>query len=381
VPQVKRRGPNSYTIIVYLGRDENGKKRCYNETFHGSPNQARHRAAELQVELKRRTGPKKAAMNLAEYFDFWLKRVKDTITERTYETYDWHVRRMVPLIGKLQLYTLSPLELQENLIGFEGLSPRSIRGIFGTLRTALRQAQAWGIIGTDPTKGLRSPRVPRKERRVLRPRELMLLLETAKEYRHYLVIRMLATTGMRLGEVLGLKWRDVDFEGETVVIQRAVDTRNRKLNVEPKTESSRRIMPLDPETTLLLKAKKRELERAKISPLNILDSLVFQPEPVNGKLLPMRDDAVRKTLQRALKKAGLSRIRVHDLRHTAGSILLASGVSLPDVADFLGHGNPATTAAVYAHPINRNANVAKVLTKQSDKMSDKNPESHITSGF
>lgn len=369
--EIKRRGVNRYTISVYMGRDKSGKRIYHYETFHGSPQQAKQRGHELETELKSRTGPKGLDMTVGEYLADWLERIDGTVSPRTYETYAWHVKRLIPGIGKFLMYNLSALDLQDNLRDFRGLSPRTVRGIYGTLRTALRQAVSWGILKKDPTEGLRTPRVPRKERPVLSAENLQKLLEAAKGYRYYLVIRILAFTGMRLGEVLGLKWRDIDFSAGTVVIQRAVDTKHRSLKEDTKTASSRRTIVLDQETLALLKEQKSKIEKSKVKPIRIENILVFQPEIVGGKLLPVRDDAIRRTLNSALKKAEIPHIRIHDLRHTAGSILLSEGISLTNVADFLGHSSPATTASVYAHVLKRSFNVADVLKSRADKNADR----------
>jgi integrase len=145
--------------------------------------------------------------------------------------------------------------------------------------------------------------------------------------------------------VLGLTWQDIDFSDGTVVVRRSVDTRNRRVKPDTKTSSSRRTIPLDADTLTLLRAMYSELIRSKLKPINIRDHADHDFK------LPVRDDSVRRTLNRALKKAGLPHIRVHDLRHTAGSLLVAAGVPMPTVADFLGHSSPATTASVYAHAI------------------------------
>ncbi|MDD2444114.1 MAG: tyrosine-type recombinase/integrase [Desulfotomaculaceae bacterium] len=116
------------------------------------------------------------------------------------------------------MYNISTMDLQQGLT-FEGLTARTIRGIYGTLKTALRQAMAWGLLGYDPTVGLRAPRVPRKKRRVLSLEGITALLEAAKPYKYYLVIRILALTGMRLGEALGLRWQDIDFKKGILTIQ------------------------------------------------------------------------------------------------------------------------------------------------------------------
>lgn len=286
------------------------------------------------------------------------------VSERTWQTYSWHVRRLKPHAGSLPLYGLTAGTLQEALEGLFKELPASTQKITGTLRTALRQAVAWGYLPSDPTVGLRVPKVPRRERVVLGREELIRLLDLLKEYRHGLAVRMLVLTGMRLGELLGLKWSDVDFRKGTVTIRRAADTRGRKLKSDPKTPAARRTLVLDQETLCFLEERRRAIAKEKVSPLRRNDELVFENE---GR--PLSGNSVRRTLLRAIRKAGFPHIRVHDLRHTAGSILLDAGVPLAAVSAILGHSSPATTAAIYMHEVRKAGNVADVLgvDKKADK--------------
>lgn len=335
-----------------------------NETFYGSLSQARQRAAELEV-AKRRYGPKQAAKTVGEYLLVWLEKIKGTVSERSHETYSWHVKKLLPVVGGLPLYDLTGFDLQEGLGKLTG-SPKTVKDIYNTLKTAFRQAVAWGLLGVSPAEGLRSPKVTRGEKRVLTPEELNKLLEVVQPYKHYLIIRLLALTGARLGEVLGLTWNDVNFAEGTLTIKRAVSIRKRKLK-DTKTTSSKRTLKLDPETLNLLAALRNRQEKGNVASLRRGETLIFNSP--DGR--PVKDSSVRKTLNLALKKAGLAHIRIHDLRHTAGSLLLDAGYSFPVAAAFLGRSSPATTAAVYAHAVRKGASVAEVLDLQSGKKSGK----------
>ncbi|MBO8128045.1 MAG: site-specific integrase [Peptococcaceae bacterium] len=370
--QVRRRGKNKYTISVYLGRDAQGKRRYHYETFYGTLTQARHRAAELEVQLKRKTGPRNAAMKLSEYLQMWLARIKDTVAERTWDTYSWHVRKLTECAGHLQLYNISAMELQDALGNLQHLSPKSVRGICATLRTALRQAVSWGLLATDPTMGIKTPRVEPKKRKILTKEEHQRLLEATRHFKHGLVIYLLAETGMRLGEVLGLTWQDVSFERKTITISRAADVRHRKLNTEPKNVHSIRTIQINDKMVALLKEHKRKQENAKVTPFNRADDLVFKSD--DGRVL--KEQSVRRTLKKALKKAGIQdHMRIHDLRHSAGSLLLEAGYSLASVAEFLGHSNTSTTSSIYAHAVRRAGCVSDACAPITDKPADRAQES------
>ena len=228
---------------------------------------------------------------------------------RTWENYEWHVRRLKAAAGHLSLWGLTAGTLQEALAKLTG-SARTVRDSYATLRTALRQAVGWGMLPSNPTAGLRTPKVPRTEKRVLTREELERLLDAARHYKHHLVIRLLGLTGLRLGEVLALRWRDVDLAHGTATVCQSVDLRRRTLK-DTKTDAAVRAIRLDPETVALLREHRRSQAESPVTPLRRGADLVFRAS--DGR--PLKESAVRKTLNRALRKAGIDHIRVHDLRH------------------------------------------------------------------
>jgi len=373
VARVIKKDTNRYLIEVFLGRGPDGR-RYHQEGFRGTLSQAKRYAAELEARLKPRLGPSRAAITVAEYLDMWLERIRDTVSERAWRTYRWHVERLKPAVGHLSLYALSAGALQEALAehklagGFEGLSRRTLKGLYGTLRTALRQAVAWGYLPIDTTLGLKAPRVGRTDRRVLTREELEeRLLPALAGYRHGLLVRLIAVTGMRLGEALGLKWCDLDLEKGVVTVRRAADCRTGELKDEPKTPAGVRRIVLDAETPRLLRAHREAQKGRKVAHIR-REELVFAS--ADGR--PVREKAVRLTLKRALRKAGLPPIRVHDLRHGAATILLQSGIDLASVAAFLGHACPATTAAIYTHPQRSGCSVvADAVSREADREADR----------
>lgn len=348
--QIRKRATDVYQISIFVGRDEEGKRKFNYETFYGSKAEAKARAAELEVELQRKVAVKHRMKDLAKLLDWWLEDIRDTVYERTYEKYVWHVKRLKPVVGELQLYELTPIELRVRLKEIQGLSERTVKDLYCTLRTALNAANALEIIHSDLMRGVKAPKVVRKDRPVLSLNELTIFLNTAKEYKHYLVLRILALTGMRTGEVLGLKWRDIDFEQGLVTITRAADTKHRKLK-DTKTENSKRVIELDEETVQEL----NNLRKQATARVNAND-LIFQ----NGDGRPLRYNAVRRTKERVLAKSGLHHIRLHDLRHGVASILIDQGQPVTMVASALGQ-TPSTTANTYSHALRRGKSIASIL--------------------
>lgn len=179
--------------------------------------------------------------------------------------------------------------------------------------------------------------------KIFNPEQLAAYLEAARETRYHALLRLLAVTGMRLGEALGLKWADVNLRNGTVTVRRSIDTRKGRPKPEgdeTKTAAARRTVRLDGETLALLAEIKQRQAKQRVLLLRQEGAFVFN-NPGTGKLVSIH--AVHRAHRRALKLAGLPHIRIHDLRHTAASILIAAGVPVTTVADLLGHATAATT--------------------------------------
>ena len=368
---IRKVGDNTYSITIYLYTDENGKRVNHYDRFYGTKRKAEAHARILEAQLKRNPeGPRKAAMTLGEYLQKWIVEYKDDVTTRTWETAEWHVKRLIPVVGSLPLYNLTPPELRSALKdGFPNLAPSSVKNIYGTLRTALRRAVGDGILMTDPCQGIRTPKVPRIKREVLGLSQLPALLEKANEHKHHLVVRVLVLTGMRLGEALGLKWEDINLKRGTATIVRSIDTRKRKPKDEgdeTKTENSRRTIKLDPETMQLLVQAIQQRQAEYRGSLPLEKQYVFGTGD-----RPLGDYSVRRTLNAALKKAKFDHIRIHDLRHGVGSILVDGGEELARAAALLGH-TPETLLRTYTHALRHGEGLAGMLLK--DESAEKSAE-------
>lgn len=346
---IRKRGTNVWQIIIYLGKDENGKKINHFETFIGTKTQANTRGIMLEAEIKRNTNSKGKIVNVSDMLDFWLKEIKKTVSDRTLGKYTYHVRKLKPIVGDLKLYELKPLDLKQQLDKIEGLSPRTVKDLYCSLRTAFTLASTWDLVRVDMMKGIKAPKLEHKERNVLKEDQLRLFIDSAKKYKHYLVLRILALTGMRIGEVLGLKWEDINWNRGEITVVRSANTRTRVLK-DTKTKQSPRTILLDEETLLLLKHHKK-------NSLKSIENLIFHEE---GK--PLRYNAVRRTKDKVLKSTGLQHIRLHDLRHGVGSIMLDNGSSMTEVAELLGQ-KPSTTAGIYSHAMRKGKSLAFTLNK------------------
>ena len=222
---------------------------------------------------------------------------------------------------------------------------RSIPNVLRTLRSFFSWAVEEGLVSTNPVENpSRIFKVDEPFRGdFLRPEEVPAYLEglRAKAPRHFAILRTMAFTGLRLGEALGLEWGDIDWNGGFLTVQRA---RWREHTTSPKTAGSIRRVNLSPETIEVLREHRRAEAAAALKAGRPMPEKVF----VNEAGSPMDESKVRKAHAKALKAAGLRRIRVHDLRGTFAALLVSAGVPIYHVSRMLGHSDPATTARHYA---------------------------------
>ncbi len=274
------------------------------------------------------------------------------------------MRRLTPLIGKTRLNSLTPAaverayaELQAN-----GLSGRSVVQAHTVLHNALKKALQWGLLGRNPTEAVSVPRPERHEMKTFDEDQVRALFEATKEDPLHALWVLLTTTGLRLGEALGLRWDDVDFVNRRLVVRRALQRQSGSglVFVEPKTSRSRRTVHFPEGTSEVLHAHRvLQLEAKFRLETNWEDqNLVFCRD--GGS--PIDPTQVSQKLFRILTRAGLPQIWVHDLRHTAATLHLARGENPKVVQELLGHSNISITMDTHSHvtPVMHAAAAAKM---------------------
>ena len=290
---------------------------------------------------------------LGQYLDRWLaESVRHSVRPKTYMNYELCVRRLLPYVGRVRMRALTPEHIQHALgkLLDSRLSARTVRQVHMVLRCALKQAVLWRVLATNPSDAVKAPRADRKEMRTLNEDEVRRLLSVTAGTRHHSLWIFLVTTGVRLGEALALKWSDLDVAAATVKIRRSLQRQGRGAGlvyVEPKSARSRRTVPLSAETVAVLASHRTDLddEREHAGDVWQENDLIF-PSPIGRP----RDMAYLSfTFHRALRRAGLPRLRIHDLRHTAATHLLNRHVHPKVVQDLLGHSTIAITLDTYSH--------------------------------
>lgn len=285
-----------------------------------------------------------------QYLSEWLQHVSGTVEIGTAENYATNVHRITERIGGLFLGKLTPMDIQRFANNLPAdWSPFTRRDVYKVLHMALRQAVKWRLLPYDPSAGVKAPPVPKREMTVWTKDEAERFLAAANENRFGALFRLTVMTGMRQGELLGLRWSDVDFEtGMVQVTHSLVWPAHQPPQLKnPKTRSSQRRIPLDAETLDVLRVHRvRQLkDRLAAGPEWEDLDLVF-PGPNGGY---QRKKSLGQNMRPICRKADVPVIRFHDLRHTQATLLLAANVHPKVVAERLGHSRVGITLDVYSH--------------------------------
>ncbi len=352
--QIIKRSEKTWLVRIFLGRDGNGKRKYFNKTIHGSKKDAQKFLTEKNREMDLGISIQPAAMTLNEFLDKWLSEsVKQKTREQTANNYAWLMKKYVrPTLGAKRLSNITTLDAQKlwNQMTAKGLTPRTVRYTNTILKYAFKQAIQWNFLSKNPCEFCVLPRNIKREMQCLSPQQAVKFLETAKESKHFCLFLLAIETGLRPSEFLALRWQDINFEKAILSVQRAMLElpKGKFRSDEPKTLKSRRTIPLSNTLIDELKRHRRKQLEQKMklgSDYQIFD-LIFANETGS----PFTKQHVRLLhFQPLLAKAGLPKIRLHDLRHLCASLLLADGVSPKVIQERLGHSSISITLDIYSH--------------------------------
>jgi len=293
-----------------------------------------------------------AHLTVGDYLKRWLKDVEDTVRRSTYEGYEYAVRpHIVPALGRIKLKDLTSAHLRSFYRDRldSGRAPATVHKLHVVLHKALKAAVADGLIPRNAAAGLKLPRITREEIDPLTEEEARRLLETVRGDRLETLYVLALNTGMRQGELLALKWDDVDLERGVLRVRRTLTHANKSFVLgEPKTKNSRRTIRL---TTGAVNALRMHLSR-QLEEIEYMGSL-YQP---GGLIFATETGTIinpsnlrNRSFKPLLKGAGLPPIRFHDLRHTCATLLLSNDVNAKVVSEMLGHSSIRITLDIYSH--------------------------------
>ncbi len=294
-------------------------------------------------------------MTVGEYLDRWLKgSVQGSVRQSTYDRdvnlVDNHLK---PALGRIKLKKLSAAHVQHFYRDRldSGLSASTVHKMHAILHKALARAVAWHMVPRNVTDAVEPPRPAPKEMRPLSPAEARRFLDAARGERFEALYVLAITTGMRQGELLALRWQDVDLKNGTLSVRRTLTRDGGRVIIgEPKTKKSRRSISLTPRAVEALGAHlERQLREIEILGDRYEDRGLLFATDTGGPVNP--SNLRRRSFAPLLKKAKLPHVRFHDLRHTCATLLLSKGTHPKFVQELLGHATVAITLDTYSHAV------------------------------
>ena len=291
---------------------------------------------------------------VGQWMDVWFEHyAKVKVRPSSHQTYRGYIENHIkPNIGTIPLEKLTTLDLQklykklltsgridriESKHQPKGLSVKTVRNLHQIISSTLALAKEQKLIDSNPAEGCALPKPEHKEMKTLPAEQLQSFLQEAKESGVFELYYLELATGLRRGELLGLKWEDIDLERGSLRVRRQIARINGEVVEAPlKTKNAYRTLPLAEDTIDVLKTQRKKTGNSP---------WVF-PSPAGGPISP---DSVLHMLHRVLKRAGLPRVRFHDLRHTFATLALQNGVDVKTVSGMLGHFSAGFTLDTYAH--------------------------------
>lgn len=354
---LRQRSPGSWELRVDIGRDAFGKRRRKSKTVRGTKTHAQRVLREMLATLDKGMGLSAEKVLLRDWLDRWMaERITTHRRQKTKERYqDIINRHIVPLIGHINLEKLGPSHVQalESKLSSQGMSPKGVGLVHTVLSGAMKHALRMELISRNPVSLVAPP--PLKRREIVPPSISVVrdALALAREEGHYLFpcIHLIAYTGLRRGEALGLTWDNVDLDQGSIAIEGSlVRSQERGLIIEPpKTDSGRRTVDLDSGTTGVLAEHWESQQHIKKTMREAYEDRgrVFAG-PYGEWLNPM---SLTRTVKYLGGRVGYKAMTVRSLRHFHASVTIQSGQNIVVVSKRLGHSNVSITSDIYAHSL------------------------------
>jgi integrase len=371
--RIRRRGKHSWALQFVVGGVMQYR------SIKGTKRDAEAELTKLTAAALGGTYVDHSRITVAEFLDRWLDWAATSVSPKTIERYRQIVRlNIIPHIGTVPLQKLRAITLTDLYVtllkegGADGrpLSARSVGHVHRVLRRALSFAVTWGEVLQNPAANVKPPRVEQTELDILRDGDVKAPLDQLRGKSLYLVALLGLTTGMRRGEMLALRWQDIEG-GKLRVERRLEQTKTGGLRFKsPKTKTSRRSISIPPSVTAELRAHRRvQQERWLALGMGKIkdDGLVLATW--NGET--RTPNALSKDWSEMMSALGL-KITLHSLRHTHASQLIAAGMDVISVSRRLGHASPSITLNVYGHLFsNTDDRAADIVGAALARMQDK----------
>lgn len=383
---IEKRGKNSYRLTVSEGFDLNGNPMIHRKTVHGTKKDAQVELAKFVTEVQNGLVVDGKSLRFSEFTEIWKRDYgSKELAPSTYKRYCRMLEtRLLPYFGHFYINKIRPtdimkfydlLEKDTQLVRKKGnngsktkkpLSGKTILEHHRLLRAMLHKAVYWQLIVSNPAERVQAPKARKPKRKSYDDEQTKILLENLEQLsiedtKYKVAIILTVFTGVRLGELMGLEWQDIDFKNGIISINRSSQYLSDMgvFTKTPKTESSIREIAIPEFIISLLEEYKLWYEEQK----SIYDELWANSDRLfvqsDGK--PMHPSTISKWFVKYVAQIGLPVINFHGLRHTNASLLVAQNINIAIISARLGHAQISTTLNFYVHPLlshNRKAGYA-----------------------
>lgn len=347
---IRKRSKNYIVYLEYKDKDS-GKKIQKNMGSFDKKRDASKKLSELKDSIYNNELVLPNTLNFESYILDFIEKYKVNLSITTYSCYMRICKKyIIPMLGKYKLEELKPIHIQNYIDDLTGiLAPQTIKIHINILNLAFKKAYRLKLVRENIVTCVEVPRIRKYKNNIYNQENLVKLLKICKGTPLELQIFLASGLGLRISEVLGLTWDNIDFNENTITIDKITVRNNGSVILKsPKTESSQRTISVPLEIISMLKSYKKKQLEDKLKGLysNKLNLLFFDKNEN-----PIAQDVLSKKFSRFLKDNDLNHIRFHDLRHSHVTLLINSKVPIKVISERVGHSNINTTLNIYAHTL------------------------------
>ena len=359
---LRKRSKNYIVYLEYFDKETN-KRKQKNMGSYPLKRDANKRLNEVKEEIYKEELLLPNEIILQEFLLDFLEKYKMNLSITTYNCYMRICKKyIIPLLGDIKLCDIRPIHIQnyvDDLLDL--LTPQTIKVHLNILNLALKRAYRLKLIKENVVQFVEVPKNKKYKNEIYNAEDMKKLLEKSRETSLELPIILASGLGLRISEILGLTWNNIDFNDFTITIDKiTVRDKGQVILKEPKTESSIRTISAPKEIILMLKQLKKDRLAAKLRGEKSHRELIFYDKNLN----PVAQDVLSKKFRYFLQENNLKHIRFHDLRHSHVTMLIDAKVPIKVISERVGHSNVNTTLNIYSHALR------EMDQEASDKISD-----------
>lgn len=346
---LRKRSKNYIVYLEYFDKETN-KKKQKNMGSYPLKRDATRRLNEVKEEIYKDELLLPNEMSVEKFILDFLEKHKINISITTYNNYKRVCEKyIIPLLGDMKLCDVRPIHIQnyvDDLVGL--LSSKTIKIHLNILNLSFKRAYRLKLIKENPVQFVEIPKAKKFKNEIYTPEDLKILLEKCRGTSLELPIHIASGLGLRVSEILGLTWNNIDFNDFTVTVDKITARNEGKVVLkEPKTESSTRTISAPKEIIFMLKQLKKERLAAKLRGEKSHRELIFYDK----NLEPIAPDVISKKFKYFLEINNLKHIRFHDLRHSHVTMLIDAKVPIKVISERVGHSSVNTTLNIYSHAL------------------------------